>query len=130
MASFARPSGAGHATGFSPAGEPKALNRNYFNAKIWKPALTTNAIPPTRDNGCHALRHFYASVLLDAVNPSRPLANASAMPTRRSLSVPTPTSCPPEPLVQTWQSVEPSRPIPLSALAAARLLDAQSGFGW
>jgi hypothetical protein len=45
--------------------EHKAVNRNYFNAKIWKPALVAAGVPPTRENGCHALRHFYASVLLD-----------------------------------------------------------------
>ncbi len=45
--------------------EHKAVNRNYFNAKIWKPALVTAGVPPTRENGCHALRHYYASVLLD-----------------------------------------------------------------
>ncbi len=45
--------------------ESAPLNRHYFNAKIWKPALVVAAVPPTRDNGCHALRHYYASVLLD-----------------------------------------------------------------
>jgi integrase len=45
--------------------ESTALNRNYFNSHIWKPALAAVGIPTTRDNGCHALRHFYASVLLD-----------------------------------------------------------------
>ncbi len=45
--------------------EHGALNRNYFNAHVWKPALIRAGVPPTRDNGCHALRHFYASVLLD-----------------------------------------------------------------
>jgi len=46
--------------------ERKAINRNYFNAQIWKRALTRAGIPATRGNGCHALRHLYASVLLDA----------------------------------------------------------------
>jgi integrase len=45
--------------------ENKAMNRNYFNSRIWKPALAATGIPTTRDNGCHALRHFYASVLLE-----------------------------------------------------------------
>ena len=45
--------------------ENNPINRNYFNAKIWKPALLAAGIPPTRDNGCHALRHYWASVLLD-----------------------------------------------------------------
>jgi integrase len=45
--------------------ESTAINRNYFNAKIWKPALRTAGVEPTRDNGCHALRHFFASARLD-----------------------------------------------------------------
>jgi integrase len=45
--------------------ESKAVNRNYFNSKIWKKALVKVGIAPTRDNGCHALRHFYGSVLID-----------------------------------------------------------------
>jgi hypothetical protein len=74
--------------------EHKAVNRNYFNAKIWKPALVAAGVPPTRENGCHALRHFYASVLLDAGSPSRRSATGWVTPIRRSRSVPTPTSCP------------------------------------
>jgi integrase len=46
--------------------ERKAINRNYFNTFIWKPALTKAGVAATRENGCHALRHFYASTLLDA----------------------------------------------------------------
>lgn len=45
--------------------EGKALNRNYVNG-LWKQALTAAGVEPTRDNGSHALRHFYASTLLDA----------------------------------------------------------------
>lgn len=45
--------------------ESNAINRNYFNSKIWKAALVKVGIEPTRDNGCHALRHFYGSVLID-----------------------------------------------------------------
>ena len=41
-----------------------AVNRNYFNRAVWKPALAAAGIPTTPANGCHALRHFYASVLL------------------------------------------------------------------
>jgi integrase len=44
--------------------EGNAMNRNYWNAHIWKPALTVAKVPTTRDNGMHALRHFYASALL------------------------------------------------------------------
>jgi integrase len=46
--------------------ERKALERRHFNAYVWKAALTTAGIEPSRTNGMHALRHFYASVLLDA----------------------------------------------------------------
>ncbi|MCE7081280.1 site-specific integrase [Streptomyces sp. ST2-7A] len=53
-----------------------AVRRTDFNVRAWKPALVTaGVIPkpspgerhkPTREHGMHALRHFYASVLLDA----------------------------------------------------------------
>jgi integrase len=46
--------------------ERSAMNRNYFNVYVWKKALREAGVPPTRENGCHALRHFYASALLDA----------------------------------------------------------------
>ena len=46
--------------------EGKPLNRNYINARVWKPALRQAGVEPTRVNGMHALRHHYASVLLDA----------------------------------------------------------------
>jgi integrase len=42
------------------------VSRNNFNSKIWKPALEAADVPTTRDNGTHALRHYFASVLLDA----------------------------------------------------------------
>jgi integrase len=46
--------------------EATALNRNYFNTHVWKPALRAAVVEPSRANGMHALRHYYASVLLDA----------------------------------------------------------------
>lgn len=45
--------------------ERGALNRNYFNTRIWRPALEKAGMECKRENGCHALRHFYASTLLD-----------------------------------------------------------------
>lgn len=45
--------------------EKGALNRNYFNRLLWKPSLTTAEVPSNRENGMHALRHFFASVVLD-----------------------------------------------------------------
>jgi integrase len=56
--------------------ESKAVNRNYFNTYVWKPALAKAGVIETkpegekygeaRRDGMHALRHHYASVLLDA----------------------------------------------------------------
>jgi hypothetical protein len=55
--------------------ERGALNRNYFNRLVWKPALRAAGIPDTRDNGMHALRHFFASVVLDGGASIRDLAD-------------------------------------------------------
>lgn len=46
--------------------EHKPLNRNYFNSHLWRPALLAAGVEPCRANGKHALRHFHASVLIDA----------------------------------------------------------------
>ena len=46
-----------------PAGE--ALHRNWFNRHVWKRALTAAGMTGGREDGFHALRHFYASALLD-----------------------------------------------------------------
>lgn len=54
--------------------ESTALQRNYINARLWKPALRAAGVEPSRANGMHALRHFYASVLLDAGESVRALA--------------------------------------------------------
>ena len=45
--------------------ERKALNRNYINQFIWKPALAEAGVTPLRSNGMHALRHFCASNWLE-----------------------------------------------------------------
>lgn len=45
------------------AGGP--INRGSFNDRVWKPAVAAAGLPPTRVNGFHALRHHYASVLLE-----------------------------------------------------------------
>lgn len=55
--------------------ERKPLARTYYNPKIWKPALVAAGIDPTRANGMHALRHYYASVLLDAGESVRALSD-------------------------------------------------------
>ncbi len=54
--------------------ERKLVNRNYFNHHVWKPALRAAGVEPTRANGMHALRHFYASVQLEAGTSVRALA--------------------------------------------------------
>lgn len=46
--------------------ERTALNRNYFNTYVWRKALAAAGVELGRANGMHALRHHYASVLLDA----------------------------------------------------------------
>ncbi|MGV9898715.1 tyrosine-type recombinase/integrase [Streptomyces tendae] len=56
--------------------EGGAVRRNDFNSYAWKPALVAAGVLPepehgkraqaSREDGMHALRHFYASVLLDA----------------------------------------------------------------
>lgn len=54
--------------------ERKLTCRNYFNPHIWKPALRVAGVEPTRANGMHALRHFYASVQLESGTSIRALA--------------------------------------------------------
>lgn len=61
--------------------ERTAVNRNYFNSYVWKPALAEAGViapleesttegsrvwEPSREHGFHALRHFYASEELEA----------------------------------------------------------------
>ncbi|WEV29641.1 site-specific integrase [Streptomyces sp. 71268] len=61
--------------------ERKAVNRNYFNSYVWKPALAEAGViapleegsadgarvwEPSREHGFHALRHFFASEELEA----------------------------------------------------------------
>ncbi|MGW4696446.1 tyrosine-type recombinase/integrase [Kitasatospora cineracea] len=58
------------------AEEGGAVRRSDFNTYAWKPALVAAGVIPApergrrhqaaREDGMHALRHFYASVLLDA----------------------------------------------------------------
>lgn len=42
------------------------VNRNYYNKHVWHPSLVRAGVEEERQNGMHALRHHYASVLLDA----------------------------------------------------------------
>jgi integrase len=45
--------------------ERKPLNRNYFNSRVWRPALAAVGVPAGRDSGMHALRHACASTWLE-----------------------------------------------------------------
>jgi integrase len=56
----------GAVTKYARTGRASSLNRSYSNPHVWKPAVQTAGTEPKRENGCHALRHFFASVLLDA----------------------------------------------------------------
>jgi integrase len=55
--------------------ERMAINRNYFNHHIWKQALRAAGVEATRENGMHALRHYFASVLLDASESIRTVSD-------------------------------------------------------
>jgi integrase len=60
----------------TPAGKPGTLElmfttarggpliRGAFNAELWRPARAAAGLNNDRENGMHALRHHYASVLL------------------------------------------------------------------
>lgn len=41
-----------------------AIDNTYFNKSVWRPAARAAGLPASRENGMHALRHFYASTLL------------------------------------------------------------------
>jgi integrase len=45
--------------------EKKPLNKNYFNAAVWRPALDRAGIPRSRAHGMHILRHTCASMWLE-----------------------------------------------------------------
>lgn len=55
--------------------ESKLANRNFYNRHVWKPSLRSADVEPSRENGMHALRHFYASVQLEAGTSIRALAD-------------------------------------------------------
>ncbi|MBF5031131.1 site-specific integrase [Micromonospora sp. ANENR4] len=52
-----------------------AINRHTFDDKSWCPAVRAAGITPIRATGMHALRHFYASALLDAGESIKALAS-------------------------------------------------------
>jgi integrase len=55
--------------------EHRPINRNHFNRYTWHPALDAAGLERSRRNGMHALRHFYASVLIDAGESVRAVAD-------------------------------------------------------
>jgi integrase len=52
-----------------------AVARTHWNAGTWKVALRAAGVPTSRENGCHVLRHTYASVVLEAGVSIRALAD-------------------------------------------------------
>ena len=54
--------------------EHKLVNRTYYIRHVWKGALAAAGVAPVRENGMHALRHFYASALLEAGTSIRAVA--------------------------------------------------------
>ena len=51
-----------------------AINQATFDEKSWHPALAKAGMVPSRATGMHALRHFYASTVLDAGESIKALA--------------------------------------------------------
>jgi integrase len=52
-----------------------AIHRQTFTDYTWRPALKSCGIPQVRENGSHALRHRFASVVLDGGASIRDLAD-------------------------------------------------------
>jgi integrase len=42
------------------------VNKNVFSNRKWRPARRALGIPDTPDNGLHALRHFYGSIMINS----------------------------------------------------------------
>lgn len=55
--------------------EGKALNRNYINTHVWKPALRRAGLPETREYMMHGGRHLWASMQLEHGVGPRALAD-------------------------------------------------------
>lgn len=115
-----------------PDGEPKtfrllfadkkgrAYSRSVFNMGDWKRALAAAGVIPPRERGArylqaapedgmHALRHAYASVLLDAGRASRRSPSTSATRTRASRCGRIRTCCRPARSAPVRRSTTPSR---------------------
>lgn len=57
------------------SGADNAINRKTFMRWTWWPALERAGAPGGRENGMHALRHYFASVVLDGGASIRDLAD-------------------------------------------------------
>ena len=77
--------------------ERRAHHRKYFNPASGSLRRARVGIEDPRDNGRHALRHKYASVMLEPASPSAPSPSTSVTSTPASPFPPTPASCPPVP---------------------------------
>lgn len=55
--------------------ERRALNKNYVNSHVWRPALRAAGVSVTRENMMHGGRHFYASLQLEHGISPRALAD-------------------------------------------------------
>jgi integrase len=60
---------------FFTSGAGNAINRKTFMRHTWWPAVERAGAPGGRENGCHALRHYFASVVLDGGASVRDLAD-------------------------------------------------------
>ena len=55
-------------------GNGRALHRNAFNANVWKPAVRAAGLADDRVNGCHMMRHVFASTLISRLVDVRTVA--------------------------------------------------------
>ncbi len=71
----------------TPAGEP--IRRTSFSATVWRPAVERAGVEA--GTGFHALRHYYASLLIHHGESVRVVQDRLGTPTRRRRWLPTPT---------------------------------------
>lgn len=90
--------------------ERRLTNRNYYNRHVWKPGLGAGGMEQTRENGMHALRHFYASVQRKPAPASAPSRSTSGTPTPASRCASTRTSFPPVRTAPGRRWMPPSSP--------------------
>jgi integrase len=59
---------------FTSPGRAGVIHRSRYNYHVWRPALLAAGVVAARSNGMHALRHWYASTLLEEGVSIRALA--------------------------------------------------------